>query len=148
MALTFSTDIRDQVCLILKGRVYSDCATADQTAIGGTEGAGPRALAQIQQWAHFFEMAGSDTAPESWKRWLIHLAAAEAAQFMRPDRESDLRRLAIDAQRDALKTYARAEIDGTAPDDLPPLLPSEDGPRTLGGSMHQEGDGDYPSLMA
>ena len=118
MALTFSNDIRDQVCLILKGRVYSDCSTADQTAIAGTEGAGPRALAQIQQWAHFFEMAGSDVAPEAWKRWLIHLSAAEAAQFMRPDRESDLRRLAIEAQRDALRTFARSEIDGTAPDDL------------------------------
>lgn len=118
MALTFSTDVRDQVCLILRGRVYSALNSPDQTAIAGTHGAGPRALAKIQRWAHFLQMDGSDTAPDGWERWLIHEAANEAATFLRPEIRDDLRRAAIDAQRDALQTYTRAEIDGTAPNDV------------------------------
>lgn len=113
MALAFTTTIRDQVALLLTGRTYTQCTPADQTAIAGTDGAGDRALSKIQQWAHFVELAGSDTAPDAWSRWLTREAAYEACVFIKPEREDDLRRHALLAQREALQTFTRSEVDGT-----------------------------------
>lgn len=118
MALSFDTNSRDQVCLRVAGRLYANCDTEIQTNVGGTNGAGARALTQIQRWAHFLEMGGSDVAPDAWLFWLVDLASYEASLAEKPNEAANYRRKAMESMRDALASFTRSEIDGTTPADL------------------------------
>ena len=114
MALAFST-VRDEVALNLQGRVYANLTTAQQATI---DGAGARALNQIQRYADYVDFTGNTAAPDEWTAWLCALASAFAAQHMSKDRVAQLEREAADALSTALRSFSKTVSTGTTLGDV------------------------------
>ena len=119
MALAHSTDIQNQIALLLTRGVYSNITTAQKNAIDGgstppaTGGAVARAFNILGQYANMYSVDDVSTIPDTWDAWLVNEAALQAAPAF-PSAETDvIRRNKLAAMRDAIISYARTEHDDT-----------------------------------
>ena len=120
MAISYSSDLQDEIALRVSGRSYNDLTDDQKKIIDGdssnpvpTAGAAGRAYEELSKWAVYRTMDSTVGIPDEWKSWFVMQAAGDAGGRFTSADINEIRQERSRARRDALSAYIRSNPEDT-----------------------------------